>query len=126
VARIMVVDDVREAAVVVQRILIKKGHEVTVFTDEDEALRHAAAEVVDLAIIDAKLRKTEGFEVMAELKKLRPAAQAILLTGFPTAEGECRALALGAAAYCSKPIDKEELEGRVAAALAGGAMIGVN
>ncbi|MDA8164103.1 MAG: response regulator [Desulfobacteraceae bacterium] len=122
-ARIMVVDDVEDAALVVRRILEKKGHVVAAFTDEDEALRHAAAEEIDLAVLDVKLRKLEGIDVLAELKKLRPAVKVILLTGYPTPEGERRARTLGVAAYCVKPIDKQELEEKVEEALGG---VGVN
>lgn len=116
-ARILVLDDVADSALMIKKILEKRGHEVQVFNDEDEALRFAAAHTVDLAILDMKLRKLDGTEVLAELKKLQPGLAAIMLTGFPTKSGAQQAIRLGAAAYCAKPIEKQVLEETVAAIL---------
>ncbi|MEW6595505.1 MAG: response regulator [Thermodesulfobacteriota bacterium] len=116
-ARILVLDDVADSARMIRKILEKKGHEVLVFSDEDEALRYAAGHPLDLAILDVKLRKLDGTEVLAELRKLQPGLAAIMLTGFPTKSGAQQALRLGAAAYCAKPIEKQALEETVAAIL---------
>lgn len=117
-ARILVLDDVADSALMVKKILTKQGHEVHVFSDEDEAIRFAATHDLHLAILDVKLRKLDGIEVLAELKKIKPQLAAIMLTGFPTKSGARQAMDLGAAAYCAKPIEKKELEGTVAAVLA--------
>ena len=42
-----------------------------------------------------------------------------MLTGYPTMETAQESLKLGANEYCVKPIDKEELEEKVAKVLAG-------
>jgi len=118
-AHILVLDDVLDAAVLIQKILTKKGHEVIAFTEEEEALRHAAGHRIDLAILDIKLKKMSGIDVLEELKRANPAVKVIMLTGFPTVETAQRALALGAEDYCVKPIDKEELEEKVRQVLAG-------
>ncbi|MDH4321496.1 MAG: response regulator [Desulfobulbaceae bacterium] len=120
-ATILVLDDVSASGVMVQRILSRKGHLVHAFFDEDEALRFAKSEEVDLAVLDMKLRKMEGVEVLAELRKLQPTIRCIMLTGYPTADSVERALGQGAAAYCVKPVEKQELEETVAAVLADGA-----
>ena len=116
-ARILVLDDVADSALMIKKILEKRGHEVQVFCDEDEALRFAAEHAVDLAILDMKLRKLDGTEVLAELQKLQPGIAAIMLTGFPTKSGAQQAIRLGAAAYCAKPIEKQVLEDTVATIL---------
>ncbi|MDH4322364.1 MAG: response regulator [Desulfobulbaceae bacterium] len=116
-SHILVLDDVAEAGVLVQKILAKKGHQVVAFTDEDAALQHAANHPLDLVILDIKLKKMSGIAVLEELIKINPAVKAIILTGNPTAETARHALALGAAEYCVKPIDKDELEKKVALAL---------
>jgi DNA-binding NtrC family response regulator len=41
-----------------------------------------------------------------------------MLTGYPTLQTAKESLELGAYAYCVKPIDKEELEAKVAETLA--------
>lgn len=118
-AEIIVVDDISDAGVLVKRILERKGHTVHAFTEEEEAIAHAAEHETDLAILDIKLKKMTGVEVLEELKKVRPGIRAIMLTGYPTLETARESLRLGASEYCVKPIDKDELEAKVAEVLAG-------
>jgi CheY-like chemotaxis protein len=124
-ARILVLDDVLEAGILIRRILQKKGHVVHVFHDEDEALRFTKKNPVDLAILDMNLRKMDGLAVLGEMRKLLPGLPAIMLTGLPDADLARQAFALGAVAYCAKPIDKKRLEERVAEALRAGAELPV-
>ncbi len=112
-ANILVLDDVLDATVLVGKILTKKGHSVHTFTEEEEALAFAAANKIDLAILDIKLKKMSGVEVLAELKKINAKMQAIMLTGYPTVETAREAINLGADEYCVKPIDRQELEEKV-------------
>ena len=118
-AKILVLDDMLDAGNLLKRILKLSGHEVAVFTEEEEALAYARTNKVSLAILDIKLKKMNGVEVLEELKKIDPAIKAIMLTGYPTVETAQRALELGASEYCVKPIDKDELEAKVAKVLAG-------
>lgn len=116
-AHIFVLDDVLDAAVLTQRILSKKGHQVTIFTDEQEAMQYVTENQVDLAILDINLKKTNGLGVLEELRRADPKIRVIMLTGYPTIETARQALRLGATDYCVKPIDKSELEQKVSAAL---------
>lgn len=119
-ASIIVLDDVSDAGVLVKRILERQGHTVTAFTEEEDAIRHAAKGATDLAILDIKLKRMTGVEVLAEMKKLAPGIKVIMLTGYPTLETARESLKLGASEYCVKPIDKDELESKVAEVLAQG------
>jgi DNA-binding response OmpR family regulator len=114
---ILVLDDERDAGTLIQRVLTSKGHDVLVFTDEEEAIAFAQSTPVDLAILDIRLKRMSGVEVLEKLKKINPAMHAIMLTGFPTIETAKRAEELGADHYCVKPIEVDELEQRVASIL---------
>jgi DNA-binding NtrC family response regulator len=118
-AKILVLDDVLDAVILIKRILQKKGHEVFTFTEEEDALNYVRSNKVDLAILDIKLKKMSGVEVLEELKKIEPAIRAIMLTGYPTMETARESLKLGANEYCVKPIDKDELEEKVVGVLEG-------
>lgn len=118
-AKILVLDDVLDAANLLKRILQKKDHEVFAFTEEEEAVDYAKSNKMDLAILDIKLKKMSGVEVLEELKKITPSIRAIMLTGYPTVETARESLKLGATEYCVKPIDKEELEQKVENVLKG-------
>jgi DNA-binding NtrC family response regulator len=118
--QILVLDDVLDAGVMIKRILERKGHQVAVFTDEEEALTYTRSSSVDVAILDIRLKKMSGVDVLEEMKKISPQTQVIMLTGYPTLETASQAQEWGAFDYCIKPIDKDELEEKVASALAAG------
>lgn len=113
-AKIMVLDDVFDAAHLTKRILEENGHLVSAFTEEEEALNFIRENTVDLAILDIRLKKMTGTEILAELKKLSPDTRVMMLTGYPTIETAQESLELGADEYCVKPIDTAELEEKVA------------
>jgi DNA-binding NtrC family response regulator len=117
-AKILVLDDVHDSVQMVKKILERKGHVVFGFTDEDEAIAYVRNHPVDLAILDIKLRKMTGVEVLEELHMRHPSIKIIMLTGYPTLETAREAVRLGAREYCVKPIEKEELEQKVEAVLA--------
>jgi flavin reductase (DIM6/NTAB) family NADH-FMN oxidoreductase RutF/CheY-like chemotaxis protein len=94
--------------------LKKRGHEVVGYTDEDEAIDHVNNHPVDLAILDIKLKKMDGVQVLSRLKEIRPDIKVIMLTGYPTHATVEEAMRLGANAYCLKPIDRSEIETKVA------------
>jgi len=116
-AKILVLDDVSDAAHLIKRILSDVGHEVFPFTEEADALQYVKENQVDLAILDIKLKRMSGIDVLAEIKKNAPATLAIILTAYPTTETEQEAKRLGASEYCVKPIDNVELERTVAKVL---------
>jgi DNA-binding NtrC family response regulator len=117
-AEILVLDDVLDAVILIKKILSKQGHTVHTFTEEEEAIAYTEKKPVDLAILDIKLKKLSGIQVLEQLKKIRPAIKVIMLTGYPTIETAQEAIELGAGEYCVKPIDKTELEEKVAEVLA--------
>jgi len=117
-AEILVLDDVLDAVILVKKILTKQGHSVQTFTEEEDAVGYATKNHIDLAILDIKLKKMSGIQVLEKLKKLSPEMKVIMLTGYPTIETAREAIELGASEYCVKPIDKTELEEKVAEVLA--------
>ncbi|NOX35125.1 MAG: response regulator [Deltaproteobacteria bacterium] len=108
-ANILALDDVLDAANLVKRILERKGHRVFPFTEEEDAISFVKSNEVDLAILDIKLKKMSGVEVLKELKKRSPSILVIMLTGYPTIETARECISLEAGEYCVKPIDKDEL-----------------
>ncbi len=116
-AEILALDDVYDATILIGKILAKKGHKVHSFTEEDDALAFAKDNPVDLAILDIKLKKMSGIDVLGLLKEINPDMRAIILTGYPTVETAREAVNQGANEYCVKPIDRDELEEKVAKVL---------
>ncbi|MFP3928586.1 MAG: response regulator [Desulfobacteraceae bacterium] len=114
---IMVLDDVEDAGVMIKRILERKGHSVAVFTEERDALEHSRTKHVDIVVLDIKLKKISGVEVLRRIKEERPDIEVVMLTGYPTLETAKEAMGYGAREYLVKPIDKKELEDKIAGIL---------
>lgn len=111
-AKILVLDDEKDACDLIERIL-SSAHTVNTFTEEQDAIDFAGHGDVDLAILDIKLKTMSGVDVLEKLKKDNPDLKAIMLTGYPTVETARRSLTLGAHEYLVKPIDIDELEQKV-------------
>lgn len=116
-SHIMVLDDVEDAGAMIKRILERKGHSVAVFTEEQEALDYVRNQELEIAILDIKLKKISGVEVLKQIKEARPEVDVLMLTGYPTLETAREAMGYGAREYLVKPIDKNELEEKVHAIL---------
>ena len=60
----------------------------------------------DLLITDKNLPGMGGVELIAEARKLRPTIEAIMITGYASAESVLAAMAAGASDYLRKPFDE--------------------
>ncbi|MGD9817372.1 MAG: response regulator [Desulfomonilaceae bacterium] len=116
-AHVLVLDDEPDACNLVKRIAEGMKHKAVAFEDENEAITYCGSNEVDLAILDLKLRKMTGLDVLEKLKEFNPRIKALLLTGYPTMETAKRAFGLGVHAYLTKPIDVDDLESKIASAL---------
>ena len=117
---ILVLDDIEAAGLMLKRLLERKGHKVAAFTEEEQALAHIRTHPVEVAVLDIRLKKLSGIEMLEEIKRISPSTRVIMLTGYPTLETARQAQQLGAFDYCIKPIDKDEIEEKVASALRAG------
>jgi DNA-binding NtrC family response regulator len=111
-AMILVLDDEPDACSLVERLFTNQ-HQVYSFTDEEDAIAFAGRHSVDLAILDIKLKRMSGVDVLRKLREIRPEIRALMLTGYPTVETARQSITLGAHEYLLKPIDIDELEEKV-------------
>jgi DNA-binding NtrC family response regulator len=111
-ARILVLDDEKDACDLIERIL-SPPHDVVTFTEEGAAIDYFNRNEVDLAILDIKLKTMSGVDVLARLKEHTPSVKALMLTGYPTVKTAQRAITLGAYDYLTKPLDIDRLEEKV-------------
>lgn len=108
---VMYVDDDQALVFLVQRLLRRRGYEVSGFTDPREALSALQADPqrYDLLITDYNMPGFCGVDLVRAAKALRPDLPVALASGYVTAEIEGEALAAGARALIHKPNDVEEL-----------------
>ena len=124
--RVMYVDDDQALVFLVQRLLRRRGYEVSGFTDPHEATAalRATPDAFDLLVTDYNMPGFCGVDLVREARRIRPDLPVALASGYVTAEIEQAALAEGARALIHKPNDVEELcttvQRLIAASAAGG------
>jgi DNA-binding response OmpR family regulator len=93
------------------------GYAPTACADGEEGLASALSAQLDLAILDVVLPKRSGFEILAEVRKARPALPVILVTARGAEQDRVHGLQTGADDYVVKPFSSKELLARVEAVL---------
>jgi DNA-binding response OmpR family regulator len=90
---------------------------VTEAADGDVGLIEAMRAGVDLVLLDLLLPRRDGWQVLAELRRVRPIVPVIVLTARGTEDDRVRGLKMGADDYVVKPFSARELLARVEAVL---------
>jgi len=109
-ALILVIDDEQDACSMLHRILSAMGHQVGTFTEAGAALGWLQLHSPELAILDLKLQKVSGLELLKRIRSLNPTTRVVILTAYPSPETFIEAVNLGAAKYLLKPIEIDHLE----------------
>jgi len=108
--RVLVADDERNLRELVVRELGRKGHDVEGVADGAAALERLAETPYDVVILDMRMPKKEGIEVLRELQAFPEQPQVIVVTGFQEVSTAVEAMKLGAYDYLTKPMKIEELD----------------
>ncbi len=108
---VMYVDDDAALVFLVERVLRRKGFEVTTFTDPRQAVAALQAQPAsfDLLVTDYNMPGYSGIELLQEAQLIRSDLPVALTSGYITAEIERSALQAGARALIYKPNDVTEL-----------------
>ena len=106
---ILLVEDHRDTARVLKRLLDRSGHHVRTAETVHAALAAADAEPVDIVVSDLGLPDGTGFELMRELVQ-RHHLKGIALSGFGTDQDVARSREAGFACHLTKPVDFHRLE----------------
>lgn len=116
--RILLVEDEERVASFVARGLEGAGYLTEVALDGRSALDTIGKQgSVDLVLLDVGLPDMDGFDVLAELRKVDQVTPVIMLTARGDVPSKVRGLDLGADDYLSKPFDFDELIARIRAQL---------
>ena len=113
---IALVDDDRNILTSVQMTLEAEGFAVRSFTDGESALQSLSARPADLAVLDIKMPRMDGMELLQRLRT-RSAMPVIFLTSKDEEVDELMALRLGADDYITKPFSQRLLIERIRALL---------
>ncbi len=108
-ANVLVVDDERFVRDLLEKVLRRRGHAVTVAADAAEALRLVGEQRFDVMLTDVVMPGMDGFELLRRVKGLAPALKVIVLTGYARRQSISDFLLYGADDYLSKPFQVHEL-----------------
>ena len=108
---VMYVDDDQALVSLVQRLLRRRGYQVTGFLDPREATQALRENPMayDLVVTDYNMPGYCGVDLVRDSKSIRPDLPVALASGYVTAEIEAQAIAAGAMALIYKPNDVDEL-----------------
>ena len=109
---IALVDDDRNILTSVQLALEAEGFAVRTYTDGAEALRGLTASPVDLAILDIKMPRMDGMELLERLRRGSD-LPVIFLTSKDDEVDELMGLRMGADDYIKKPFSQRLLIERI-------------
>ncbi len=113
---IALVDDDRNILTSVSISLEAEGFDVRTFADGDEALRGLASRAADLAVLDIKMPRMDGMELLQHLRRTSN-IPVIFLTSKDDEVDEALGLRMGADDYIKKPFSQRLLIERIRAIL---------
>jgi DNA-binding response OmpR family regulator len=114
---ILIVEDEAGIADFLARGLEAEGHGVTLAADGIAGERLALSSGADLVVLDRMLPGRDGIEVLAAIRRSKPALPVILLTAKADVADRVEGLDLGAVDYVTKPFAFDELLARIRARL---------
>ena len=108
-AKILIVDDEVSTTKLMQGFLQKKGYQIQIKHDPEEALELINQEEFDLLITDYRMPKMDGLELIKKIRAIDPIIPFIMITAYGNIETAVEIIKSGASEYLTKPIDLEEL-----------------
>ena len=93
---ILIVDDEPAIRATLRGVLEDEGYRVTAVGSGADALRLMTDEAPDLTFLDVWMERMDGLETLAEVRRLRPDAIVVMISGHGTIETAVKATRLGA------------------------------
>jgi DNA-binding NtrC family response regulator len=116
--RVLVVDDEESMRYFLRRSLKRKGYEVRVAESGEEAVEAARADPPDVVLLDLRLPGMDGLAVLERLREEAPDSVVLMMTGYGTVDRALEAMRRGASDFLTKPLQIEQVEDKIADALA--------
>ena len=115
--RLLIVDDELSVRDSLAKWFSEEGYYVAAAESASEALTRIAEQTFDVALVDIKMRGTDGIELQRRLHEIYPDMLVIIMTGYASVETAIAALKNGAYDYVNKPLDPDEIAHLVAKAM---------
>jgi putative nucleotidyltransferase with HDIG domain len=113
-SKILVVDDELQIQFLLEEFLTSLGHTVRLVGDGEQALRLLQTEAFEGVLVDLKMAKMGGMELLHLIKLSYPTLPVIMMTGYPSVEVAVEAMKEGAVDFITKPLRLDALQLAVA------------
>ena len=110
---ILIVEDDITFSLMLTTWLGKKGFVVRSSSSVSDAKRRLGEEAFDLVISDLRLPDSDGIDLLKWLKSTHPYLPLIMMTSYAEIQTAVQAMKLGAADYIAKPLNPDELLGKI-------------
>ena len=110
---ILIVEDDITFSLMLTTWLGKKGFVVRSSSSVSDAKRRLGEEAFDLVISDLRLPDSDGIDLLKWLKSTHPSLPLIMMTSYAEIQTAGQAMKLGAADYIAKPLNPDELLGKI-------------
>ena len=110
---ILIVEDDITFSLMLTTWLGKKGFVVRSSSSVSDAKRRLGEEAFDLVISDLRLPDSDGIDLLKWLKSTHPSLPLIMMTSYAEIQPAVQAMKLGAADYIAKPLNPDELLGKI-------------
>jgi len=100
---VLIVDDDRDHAESLADVIEMRGHDVQLAYSGEEAIDCFRASDFDFVLLDVKLPGINGVDTFLELKKIRPTARVMMMTGYSVEQLVAQAIEGGALGVLLKP-----------------------
>jgi two-component system response regulator HydG len=107
--KLLIVDDELSVRDSLGKWFREEGYEIGTAENASQALTRMAENKWDVALVDIKMRGTDGIELQRRMHELDPGLIVIMMTGYASVETAVAALKNGAYDYVSKPLDPDEI-----------------
>ena len=110
---ILIVEDDITFSLMLTTWLGKKGFVVRSSSSVSDAKRRLGEEAFDFVISDLRLPDSDGIDLLKWLKRTHPSLPLIMMTSYAEIQTAVQAMKLGAADYIAKPLNPDELLGKI-------------
>lgn len=107
--KILIADDDEVLRSELAGLLREDGHDVVSASDGGEALRLVERESFDAALLDLRMPKASGLEILHRLRVTRPETAVVVVTGQGTIDAAVEAMKAGAIDFVEKPYEVDAL-----------------
>jgi len=123
---ILIVDDEETMREACHEVLDSEGFILQEASSGESALDILGRRSFDLLILDLKMPRVDGLEILRRVQKESPGTPTVVITGYPSIDTAVEAMRLGAADFLPKPFTPEVLRLTVRRALNGARMLREN